>query len=74
MTNPRTRRLRRRGTISVAGIRNLSDFTARWVALLWQAMQKTGKGYPRPKQTRESRREDKVGAINRKALRGVRGN
>ena len=45
--------------ISVTGIQNLAAFRAVWLKTMWTAMQKTGNGYPRPKQKRETRREDK---------------
>jgi hypothetical protein len=37
----------------------MAAFTASWISRLWAVMSKTGKGYRRPKQERETPRADK---------------
>lgn len=71
MTDPRTRRLRKRGPADPKGVEYLAAFSVLWSRLLWDAMRKSGKGFPQPKLRRKERRGDKRGSINRKALRGV---
>ena len=71
MTASRTRRLRKRGPADPKGLEYLAAFSVLWCRLLWDAMAKSGKGFPRPKVQRKARRGDKIGSVNRKALRGV---
>lgn len=71
MTDPRTRRRLARGVPNLKGAEYLAAFSVLWCKLLWDAMAKSGNGFPKPAQRRAARRGDKIGSINRKALRGV---
>jgi hypothetical protein len=60
-----------------AAVEQLKEMTDAWISVLWQAMHKTGKGYPRQKTTGHTgkgtdRRGDKLAGTNTpKVLRGV---
>ena len=55
---PRCFRVRPSNVQSCEAMRVFRDA---WISMLWQAMNKTGEGYPRPKaRRREDRREDKL--------------
>ena len=60
--------------LSGTGADNLKVIREGWVAMLWQAMRKTGEGYRRPKVTRDGRRADKVAAAAKGLSNKLRAN